>query len=274
MPTYKQQVCEAAAFLREHLPLSATVGVLTGTGLGECADQLDVAARIDYHEIPHFPLSTVTTHHGRLLCGTLAGRPVIALQGRFHLYEGYAPLEVTFAVRVLQLLGLRTLILTNAAGGINRKLSTGAIMLIRDHINLTGANPLVGPNMDDWGPRFPDMSAAYDQNLAAIAVQAARRIGVELPSGTYAGLKGPSLETPAEVRFLQSIGADAVGFSTVHEVIAAVHAGMQVLGLSVITNLNDPEHPVPATVEDIIAVARSVNPTLARLIREIVEHSP
>jgi purine-nucleoside phosphorylase len=193
------------------------------------------------------------------------------MQGRFHLYEGYSPAEVTFPIRVMQALGIRRIIVTNAAGGINPAYAPGNLMLITDHINLTGENPLIGRNEDEWGARFPDMTAAYDSELIRQSEAAARGGGLALQRGVYAGLKGPSLETPAETRFLKTIGADAVGFSTVQEVIAAVHGGMKVLGISVITNLNDPDRPAPATVEEIIDVARRAAPDLEKLIRGVLK---
>jgi purine-nucleoside phosphorylase len=197
---------------------------------------------------------------------------VMIMQGRFHLYEGYPPRAVAFPVRVMQQLGVEYLILTNAAGGLNPHFRPGDLMGISDHINLTGANPLVGPNEQDWGVRFPDMSRAYDPRLQRLATDGARKVQVRLQTGVYAGLKGPSLETPAEVRYLKIIGADAVGFSTVQEVIAARHAGMRILGLATITNISDPDAPLPATMEEIIAVARATAPKLAALIHAVVEH--
>jgi purine-nucleoside phosphorylase len=194
----------------------------------------------------------------------------MVMQGRFHLYEGYTPGEVTFPVRVMQALGVQHLILSNAAGGMNAALRQGDLMVIRDHINLTGENPLIGPNHDDWGPRFPDMTAAYDRSLVQLSRRAADGLGIPLKSGVYAGLKGPSLETPAEIRYLKTIGADAVGFSTVMETIAAVHAGIYVLGLSIITNINDPDRPVPASVAAIVAAATRATPMLNRLIEAVV----
>ncbi len=262
----KRKAEQAAAFLRERAPFAPRVGVLTGTGLGESAAGLDVAAAFDYAAIPHFPVPTVASHDGRLLVGVLEGCPLALLQGRFHLYEGRRPAEVCFPVRVLQELGVRLLIVTNAAGGLNPEFDAGDIMLIRDHINLTGENPLVGPNEERWGGRFPDMSGAYDRRLIALAEGAAEAAGLRLRRGVYAGLKGPSLETPAEIRFLRTIGADAVGFSTVAEVIAAVHGGMRVLGLSVITNVHDPDRPEPASVETIIAIARQAAPRLEAVL--------
>ena len=196
----------------------------------------------------------------------------MAMQGRFHLYEGYSPAEVTFPIRVMQALGVRRLIVTNAAGGLNPAFRPGDMMLITDHINLTGENPLTGPNVDLWGPRFPDMSQAYDRKLIALAEKAAQAAGIPIRKGVYVGLKGPSMETPAEIRFLKSAGAEAVGFSTVQEVIAAVHGGMQVLGISIITNVNDPDRPVPAALEDIIAIARRATLSLEKLLEGIMRH--
>ena len=270
MNCLKDKVREAAAFLQSKLDRPPETGVFTGTGLGEAVGPLENALTMNYADIPHFPVSTVVSHSGRLLAGTLAGHPIMVMQGRFHLYEGYAPDAVTFPVRVMQALGVRHLILSNAAGGMNPAFRQGDLMVIRDHINLTGENPLIGTNHDDWGPRFPDMTAAYDQPLTQLSRRAADKLGIELKSGIYAGLKGPSLETPAEIRYLKTIGADAVGFSTVMETIAAVHAGMRVLGLSIITNINDPDRPAPASVEAIVAAANRVAPMLNRLIKAVV----
>ncbi|MFC1488674.1 purine-nucleoside phosphorylase [Thermodesulfobacteriota bacterium] len=261
---------ETAEFLNTRIQKKPEVGLFTGTGLGESAESLDISAAFEYKDIPHFPTATVESHAGKLLFGIVENKPVVVMQGRFHLYEGYSPIEVTFPIRVMQELGVKTLILTNAAGGLNPGLSTGDIMIVADHINLTGSNPLVGPNEDRWGLRFPDMTGAYDQELALIAENTGKNAGIDLQKGVYVGLKGPSLETPAEIRFLRTIGADAVGFSTVQEVIAAVHAGMSVLGLSTITNVHDPDAPVSATVEEIIGVAKEAAPKLETIIRNIV----
>jgi len=231
-----------------------------------------VECDIAYADIPHFPVSTVSGHKGRLLLGRLKERAVVVCQGRFHLYEGYHPREVVFPIRLMQTLGVDTVVVTNAAGGLNPAFRPGDIMRIADHINLTGENPLVGPNEPSWGIRFPDMSRVYDAGLGNQAQAAADALDLTLRYGVYAGLKGPSLETPAEIRFLTTIGADAVGLSTVQEVIAAVHAGMRILGLSVITNVNHPDRPIPATLEDIIAVADQAAPRLARLIEHLLEH--
>ncbi len=271
MNSQQQKASAAARYIKARTERPPRVGLLTGTGLGESARFVRQPTTIAYSDIPNFPVSTVQSHAGRLLVGNVGRCPVMVLQGRFHLYEGYSPLQVTFPIRVMQELGVEVLMLTNAAGGLNLEFTAGDVMLITDHINLTGTNPLVGPNEERWGVRFPDMSRAYDRHLADIARQAAESAGISLRSGVYAGLPGPSLETPAEVRFLKTIGADAVGFSTVLETIAAVHAGMRVLGLATITNINDPDNPTPATVEDIIAVAGRATPVLGKIIQTVVE---
>jgi purine-nucleoside phosphorylase len=271
MKNYKLKAVETSEFLKTYIKKLPAIGFMTGTGLGESAESLDLSASFEYKDIPHFPISTVESHLGRLLFGSMQGKQVIAMQGRFHLYEGYSPLEVTFPIRVMQELGVKVLILSNAAGGLNPEFNAGDIMIITDHINLTGSNPLIGPNEDSWGIRFPDMINAYDQNLATLAEKAGKDADVQLKKGTYAGLRGPSLETPAEVRFLRNIGADAVGFSTIQEVIAAVHAGIKVLGLSTITNVHDPDTPVPTTVEEIIVVAKESAPRLETIVRNVVE---
>lgn len=271
MKNNKRKVVEAAEFLRSYFKKLPQMGLMTGTGLGESAKFLDISLSFEYKDIPHFPVSTVESHHGRLLFGDVCGKQIMAMQGRFHLYEGYSPLEVTFPIRVMQELGVETLILSNAAGGLNPKFNAGDIMIITDHINLTGSNPLIGPNEERWGIRFPDMIEAYDQDLVELAETAGRDEDISLQKGVYVGLKGPSLETRAEVRFLKTIGADAVGFSTVQEVIAAVHAGMKVLGLSTITNINDPDNPMPATVEEIIVVAKQTAPRLEAMITNVIK---
>ena len=271
MTHYRQMVNDAADFLEKRIDIHPRVVILTGTGMGESTGALDICGSFDYGEIPHFPISTVESHCGRLLFGDLGGMPVTVMQGRIHLYEGYTPLQVTFPIRVMQRLGVKTMFVSNAAGGFDPSFLPGDIMIITDHINLTGLNALVGPNEEDWGIRFPDMNHVYDSDLQALARSAAAQCGIPIRQGVYAGLMGPSLETPAEVRFLKVIGADAVGFSTVQEAIVGVHAGMRVLGLSVITNVNDPDKPVPATVEEIIAVANTTAPKLERLIRTVLE---
>ena len=272
MGPYKRRVIETADFLSSLATKIPAIGICAGTGLGGIVQSMQVTSSIEYTDLPHFPVSTVSGHAGKLLLGRLRGVEVMALQGRFHLYEGYTPPEVVFPIRVMQQLGVKHLILTNAAGGLNPKFQPGDVMIIRDHINLTGENPLAGPNDEAWGDRFPDMSRAYDGQFASLAQSVAQRLHIPVQTGIYAGLKGPSLETPAEVRYLRTIGADAVGFSTVQEAIAAVHARMRVLGLSTITNVHDPDRPVPAGLEEILEIAANAASTVERLLESIVEN--
>jgi purine-nucleoside phosphorylase len=267
---YRRNAAETAAFLSARITGAPRSGWIVGTGLGDAAESLRVTTAFDYQSIPHFPVATVQSHAGRLLFGDIQDRSVVVMQGRLHLYEGYSPADVTFPVRVMQEMGVRRLIVTNAAGGLNPSFRTGDLMVITDHINLTGENPLAGPNVAAWGPRFPDMTRAYNRKMIALAEEAARSARIPVHKGVYAGLKGPSLETPAETRLLRVLGADAVGFSTVSEVIAAVHGGMEVFGLSIITNVNDPDHPVPATAEDIVAAARQAAPSLEKLLAAVM----
>jgi len=272
MHHHKEKVIETAGYLKERLTRLPKIGLLTGTGLGEITGVVHISQSFEYSNLPNFPISTVESHPGKLLAGDMQEISVLALQGRFHLYEGYSPYEVTFPIRVMQELGVKILILSNAAGGLNPNFQTGDIMVLRDHINLTGSNPLTGPNEDSWGIRFPDMTRAYNENLAMLAIRAGKDVNIRLQAGVYVGLKGPSLETPAEIRFLRTIGADAVGFSTALEVIAAVHAGMKVLGLSTITNIHNPDDPEPSSVEEIIAVAQAAAPKLEGIIRKVIEN--
>jgi len=271
MESFKNKVLEATEFVRARIADRPLIGLLIGTGLGDTADGMDKVISVEYKEIPHFPVSTVPTHQGRLLFGNMAEKAVMAMQGRFHYYEGYSVREITLPVRVMQLLGVKSVILSNAAGGINPLFDTGDIMVITDHINLTGNNPLIGPNVDEWGPRFPDMSQVYDRRLIALAEEAALENNIRVQKGVYAGLPGPSLETGAEIRFLKTIGADAVGLSTIPEVIAAVHGGMAILAFSVITNMNLPDRLKPARVEEIIAVAELTAPRLQAIIRGVIK---
>jgi purine-nucleoside phosphorylase len=261
----------AAGVVRGRTPARPSVAIILGTGLGGLAEEIAVEAAIPYDEIPGFPLSTVESHVGRLLLGRLGGRPVVAMQGRFHRYEGYALGQVTFPVRVLHALGADTLIVSNACGGMHPLWSPGDLMLIADHINLLGENPLVGPNDDRLGPRFPDMSAAYDPGLRALARAAALELGITLREGVYVAVAGPNLETRAEYRMLRSLGADVVGMSTVPEVIVANHEGMRVLGLSIITDQCLPDALEPASIDRIIATARGAEPSLRRLVAGVVE---
>jgi len=227
----------AAKFILSKMKLRPRVGLVLGSGLGAFADEMDAAVRIPYAKIPGFPVSTAVGHAGRLVIGKAGGVPVAAMQGRVHLYEGYAPRDVVFPMRVLARLGVRAAILTNAAGGINLEFKQGALVVIRDHINLQGSNPLVGPNEEKFGPRFPDMTQAYWAAYREIALVEAKRLGIEVHEGVYAALSGPSYETPAEIRMLRTMGADLVGMSTVPEVIVARHMGVRVLGISCVTNM-------------------------------------
>jgi purine-nucleoside phosphorylase len=262
---------EAAAAVRARFAASPDVAIILGTGLGRLAEEIDARAVIEYTDIPGFPLSTVESHAGRLLCGTLGGKTVIAMQGRFHRYEGYSLQQATFPVRVLRALGARTLVVSNACGGLNPLWSAGDLMVIADHINLLGDSPLIGPNDDRLGPRFPDLSSAYDGELRALARRVAADEKIALREGVYVAVTGPNLETRAEYRFLRGIGADVVGMSTVPEVLVAIHAGMRVLGLSIVTDMCLPDALEPATAERIIAVANRAEPQLTRLVRGVLE---
>lgn len=270
MESFRNQVGEAAAFIDSQLAFKPKIALMSGTGLSETVDAIEKVAMIPYAAIPHFPVSTAPSHAGRLICGTWSGKPLLAMQGRFHLYEGYTPRQISFSIRVLAALGVETLIVLNAAGGLNPQFHSGDLMLITDHINLMGQNPLVGANVDDWGPRFPDMTQPYPQRLQQLAQQAALEERIALQRGIYVGLLGPSLETAAETRMLRTLGADAVGMSTIMEVITAVHCGMEVLGCSVISNVNLPDCYEPASVEAIIAVAQQAEPRLRRLLAGVI----
>ncbi|MBC7843480.1 MAG: purine-nucleoside phosphorylase [Gemmatimonadaceae bacterium] len=271
MPHSMERITAAAQAIRAKFAAAPTEAIILGTGLGQLADQMTVDVTIDYADIPGFPLSTVESHAGRLLCGTLGGRTVVAMQGRFHRYEGYSLHEVTFPVRVLRALGAQTLIVSNACGGMHPLWERGDVMLIADHINMLGDNPLVGPNDPALGPRFPDMSVAYDAPLRAIARQVAARQGITLREGVYIAVVGPNLETRAEYRMLRALGADVVGMSTVPEVIVARHGGMRVLGLSIITDMCLPDSLQEATLDEIVATANAAQPKLTALVRGVLE---
>jgi len=270
-PHTLEQVERAADVVRRRFGRAPDVAVILGTGLGGLAGRVVVEASIDYADIPGFPLSTVESHAGRLLCGTLAGKTVVAMQGRFHRYEGYSLAQVTFPVRVLRALGARVLVVSNACGGMHPLWAPGDLMLIADHINLLGDNPLVGPNDERLGVRFPDMSAPYDAELRSLARAVAAEQGTVLREGVYVAVTGPNLETRAEYRMLRGIGADVVGMSTVPEVIVAVHAGMRVLGVSIITDQCIPETLEPAELATIIATAARAEPRFAALVRGLME---
>lgn len=269
----KNQVLATAAFLKKHIIKKPIVGLLTGTGFSQLPDGLEIICEFDYSRLPEFPLSTVESHKGRVIHAKINNNHVLIFQGRFHLYEGYSPAQCSCPVRVMQELGVKKLILTNAAGGINLDFSPGQIMIIKDHINLTGQNPLAGPNEETWGIRFPDMTQVYDPGLIKMVKEIAGSNKIPVKTGIYAGLQGPSLETPAEIRFLKTIGSDAVGLSTVMEAIAGVHAGMKILGLSLITNTNDPDNPAGTTLEEVLEIAaRSIKP-MNSILSELLGNS-
>lgn len=260
----------AADAIRKKHATAPEVAIILGTGLGGLAREIEVETAIPYNELPDFPLSTVEGHSGRLLLGKLAGRPVVAMQGRFHNYEGYNGIEITFPVRVMKLLGAKTLVASNAAGGMNPQYRKGDVMIISDHINLLGFNPLIGKNDERFGPRFPDMSAPYDPKLVELGQDTARELGIRVQTGVYVSVAGPNLETRAEYRMLRLIGADCVGMSTVPEVIVARHMGMPVFAASVVTDMCLPDHLEEAKLEDILKVAGEAEPRLTKLLATMV----
>lgn len=270
----REQIEEAVAFIRKHTKIRPEVGIVLGTGLGGLVKEIRKEIVLDYEEIPHFPLSTVESHKGKLIFGTLGGKKIVAMQGRFHYYEGYTMQQVTFPIRVMSHkigLGAKTLMTSNAVGGMNPNFRRGDIMIITDHINLQGDNPLIGPNDDDLGPRFPDMSEPYSLELIAKAEKVAAELKIKTRRGVLVAVQGPNMETRAEYRFLRGIGADAVGMSTVPEVIVAVHMGMKVLSFSIVTDECIPETLQPVTVEEVIAVANKAEPKLTKIMKEVVK---
>lgn len=264
-------VQEATATVRKRWSGTPTVGLILGTGLGALAEEIESEAIFPYPDLPHFPKSTVQSHRGQFVCGTLAGQTVVAMEGRFHLYEGYTAAQVTFPIRVMKALGCRYLVVSNAAGGLNPFHAKGDLIVIEDHINLMGVNPLIGPNDERLGPRFPDLIEPYDKALQQLALQAALEANIVAHRGVYVAVTGPNLETRAEYRFLRGIGADVVGMSTVPEVLVAVHAGLRVLGFSIVTDLCLPDALVPVSVEEIIAVAREAEGKLRTIVRGVLE---
>jgi len=270
----REKIRETADFLKSRLNDPPTIGMITGTGLGALTERINADFRLPYEEIPNFPRSTVEGHKGMLAAGNIAGRSVIAMEGRFHLYEGYSPQEVTFPVRVMTELGVKYLLMSSAAGGLNPQLERGDLMILTDHINLKGSNPLIGHKLDESGPSFPDMSQAYPLDLIRLARKEAAHIGLMIRQGVYVGVLGPSLETPAETRFLRMIGADAVGMSTVSQTIVGVHCGLKILAIVVITNMNLPDCMGKTSVEDIIDVSRQAGPVLSELWERIIGNLP
>lgn len=268
-----EEIKEVAAAVRSRLALAPRVGLILGSGLNALAESVEHSQIIPFRELPHWPHSTVTGHSGQLVVGNLEGQPVFVMQGRVHYYEGYSMAQVTLPVRVMQMLKIEILIVTNAAGGINPNFVPGDVMLITDHLNLvgmTGLNPLIGPNLDEIGPRFPDMSQAYDRVLLDLARAAAQRAGITLREGVYAGLSGPSFETPADLRFLRVAGADAVGMSTVPEVTVARHGGMRVLGFSGISNKANLDGSTITTHEEVMEAGRVITPKMETIIRGVL----
>jgi purine-nucleoside phosphorylase len=263
-------VAEAAAFLQSRGFHSPGTGLIAGTGLGGVVSAMDVENELFYQDIPHCPVPTVESHAGKLVYGRLAGRKVVAMQGRFHCYEGFSMRQIAFPVRVMKFLGIRRLLLSNAAGALNPAFKKGSLMLLDDHLNLLPSNPLIGPNDERFGPRFPDMSAPYDPAMNDLLRQAARKLGLALHEGVYAAVAGPNLETRAEYRYLWNIGADAVGMSTVPEVIAARHMGLPCAAVSVLTDECDPDHLEPVDIESILAMAREAEAKVTALFGEFL----
>lgn len=268
---FREKRKEALSYLNEQTDSIPDYLVILGTGLGRLAEEIDVSDSISYSDIPNFPVSTVESHAGRLLFGTLSGKNVVAMQGRFHYYEGYSMQEIAFPVRVLNALGANTLIVSNACGGMNPNYARGEIMLINDHINMLGDNPLIGPNDDELGPRFPDMSEPYTKDLMSVAEEVALDKSIKMHQGVYLALSGPTMETKAEYRFLRMIGADVVGMSTVPEVISAVHMGMDVLGISAITDECFPDALEPINIEDVLEAAEIAEPKMTQVITGVLE---
>ena len=269
--TFRKKRNEALAYIQSQTGMRPNYMLILGTGLGQLADEMDIETEIHYEDIPHFPLSTVESHAGKLIFGKLGGKDVVAMQGRFHYYEGYSMQQIVFPVRVLKANGADTLFVSNASGGMNPNYKRGDIMLIRDHINLLGDNPLMGPNDNELGPRFPDMSDPYTERLREIAQNVALEEAIHMHQGVYVSLSGPMLETRAEYRFLRLIGADVVGMSTIPEVIAAVHMGMDVLGISAITDECFPEALEPVIIEDILDAAAMAEPKMTKVMIRVLE---
>ncbi|MDF2922058.1 MAG: punA [Paenibacillaceae bacterium] len=265
-----EQIKEAARYLENLSPVRPEVGLILGSGLGVLADSMEEAVTVSYGDIPHFPVSTVEGHAGELLLGKIGGRPVLLMKGRFHMYEGYAGESVTFPIRVMKELGVSRLLVTNAAGGVNTSYEPGDLMLIRDHLNMTGTNPLIGPNHKELGVRFPDMSQAYSGRLRETAKEIAAAQGLKLQEGVYAGLLGPSYETPAEIRMLRVLGADAVGMSTVSEVIIARHSGIEVLGISCISNMAAGILDQPLSHEEVMETTDRVKQQFLQFVIKLI----
>jgi purine-nucleoside phosphorylase len=271
MSELRSKINETISYIANLTKIKPVVGVVLGTGLGGLVDEIDIKSELSYEDIPNFPVSTVESHAGKLIFGYIANKPVVAMQGRFHYYEGYSMQEITFPIRVMKFLGIKTLLISNAAGGMNPLYKKGEIMIMDDHINLLGDNPLIGPNDDEIGVRFPDMSEPYSKRLIKIAEDIALERKIKLQKGVYIAVSGPNLETRAEYRFLRDIGGDVVGMSTVPEVIVARHMDIEVFGLSVVTDECFPDALEPAKVEDIIKTANGAQPRLTFLMKQVIE---
>ncbi|HWR60857.1 MAG TPA: purine-nucleoside phosphorylase [Clostridia bacterium] len=267
----RARIEKAAGYIRERSGFEPEIGIILGTGLGSLGDHIEKVSVIDYADIPEFPVSTVFGHAGRLILGWLEGKKVVAMQGRFHYYEGYTMQEVTMPVRVMQRLGVKLLVASNACGGLNPAFNAGDIMIITDHINFMGTNPLIGPNLDDFGPRFPDMSEVYDSDMVKLLEKAAAGLDIPVHKGVYGGVSGPNYSTKAELRMMIKLGSDTVGMSTVPEAIAARHCGLKVAGVSCITDMAIPDTMSAPTHEEIVRVAESVKPKFTALIKQFVK---
>lgn len=270
MENLLEKMKSAVTYIEAKTKVKPEFGLILGSGLGELADEIEEAVKIDYSDIPNFPVSTVEGHAGKLVIGKLKGKNVIAMQGRFHFYEGYTMQEVTFPVRVMKGLGVHSIIVTNACGGMNKNFEPGDLMLIDDHLNMTGANPLIGPNESEFGPRFPDMSRAYTPTYIETAKKVAESINLKVQQGVYAGITGPTYMTPAELIMLRNLGADTIGMSTVPEVIVASHMGLKVLGISCVTDMAIGEELEPLTHAQVVEVANRAKPKFIELVKEFV----
>jgi purine-nucleoside phosphorylase len=266
-----QKLQEATDFLKPFTQKKPTIAVVLGSGLGNFTKELEVEKEIEYEDIPHFPVATVEGHHGRLIFGSIAGKPLIAMAGRFHFYEGYSPEEVVFPIRVLKMLGIQTLLISNAAGGVDTQLKVGDLMIITDHISMAVKNPLLGKNDDRLGPRFPDMSEPYKKELIAKAKEIAKQNKIQVKEGVYFGVTGPTFETRAEYKMIHALGGDAVGMSTVQEVIAAVHIGMDVFAMSVITDIGIREEDNIITHQEVLDAAHKAEPLFSTIFRELIK---
>jgi purine-nucleoside phosphorylase len=271
MASILEQLKETSAYIKQQYSQSVSVGIVLGSGLGNFTKELKIEKEIDYHQIPNFPVSTVEGHHGRLIFGELGGKKIVAMAGRFHFYEGYTPQQVSFPIRVMKMLGVETVLISNAAGGTNANFKVGDLMIIKDHISFFAINPLLGKNEEELGPRFPDMSEPYSNELIAKAKTIAERLQIPLHTGVYCGVTGPTFETRAEYKLLQMVGGDAVGMSTVQEVIAAVHTGMKVFAMSVITDIGIREEENTITHEEVLQAARDAEPKLSAIFTHLVE---